>query len=55
MENKKRAIEILEHKINEMKNKIEAFRKHGISDKKAERLEILKLKYEQQLEELLVE
>ena len=55
MENKKRLVEVLEHKINEMDKKIEAFHKHGISQKKVERLEILKLKYEQQLEELLIE
>ena len=49
---KEREIEILEHKIAELENKITNFEKFGISEKKTENLRILKLKYEDQLVEL---
>lgn len=48
-----RKIEILEHKIIDLGNKINSYNTFGISNKKIERLEILKFKYEQQLEELI--
>jgi len=50
--NKERDIEILEHKIAELDKKIILYEKRGISEKKIEKLEILKLKYEAQLEEI---
>jgi hypothetical protein len=49
---KERDKEILEHKIAELEVKIANFVKYKISDKKKENLEILKLKYEDQLAEL---
>jgi len=49
---KARDIEILEHKIAELDTKIANFKKYNISDKKIENLEILKLKYEDQLVEI---
>lgn len=49
---KTRDIEILEHKISELITKIQRYHEVGISPKKIERLEILKLKYEDQLEEI---
>lgn len=49
---KERDIQILEHKIAELENKIINFVKYGISDKKKQNLEILKLKYEDQLAEI---
>lgn len=52
---KERDIEILEYKIADLDNKINAFISHGISDKKTENLRILKLKYETELEELQAE
>ena len=55
MEGKERTIQILEHKISNIDNKLIAFDTFGISEKKKQRLEILKLVYEQQLEELLFE
>lgn len=55
MANKERSIQILEHRIAELETKINNFNLFGISDKKTQRLEILKLKYEDQLEELLYE
>ena len=47
------SIRILEYKIEELEVKIANFIKHEISDKKRERLEMMKLKYETQLEEIL--
>lgn len=52
---KERNIQILEHKIAELEKKIIKFDERGISDKKIERLRILKLKYENELEEILLE
>jgi hypothetical protein len=49
---KERDIQILEHKIAELEIKIANFEKFGISDKKVQNLEILKLKYEDQLAEI---
>lgn len=49
---KERDIQILEHKIAELEIKIENFKRFNISDKKRESLELLKLKYEDQLAEL---
>lgn len=49
---KERDIEILEHKIKEITNKILVFKKNKISEKKIEGLELMKLKYEDQLIEL---
>jgi len=50
---KERDIEILEHKIAELEEKILKFQTFGISNKKIEKLEILKLMYEDQLEEIV--
>jgi hypothetical protein len=52
---KDRSIEILEHKIAELEQKIANFEKYNIDDKKTENLRILKLKYETQLEEILAQ
>jgi len=49
---KERDIQILEHKIVELEVKITNFIKYGIDDKKKQNLEMLKLKYEDQLAEL---
>jgi len=49
---KERNIEILEHKITELEGKIIKFQNNNISEKKITRLELLKLKYETQLEEI---
>lgn len=49
---KERDIQILEHKIAELEIKIANFEKYGISDKKKQNLELLKLKYEDQLAEI---
>jgi hypothetical protein len=49
---KERDIEILEYKITEIVEKIAAFKKHGISEKKMENLIRMKIKYEDQLIEL---
>ena len=51
---KDRSVAILGHKIAELELKIANFEKYNINDKKTENLRILKLKYETQLEELLV-
>jgi hypothetical protein len=50
---KDRNVQILEHKIAELEQKILNFEKFNISDKKTDNLRILKLKYETQLEEIL--
>ena len=52
---KERNVAVLEHKIAELETKISNFGKYNINDKKIENLRIMKLKYETQLEELLVE
>lgn len=52
---KERNIEILKHKINEINEKIEVFKKNGISEKKIKDLTIMKLKYEDDLAELELE
>jgi len=49
---KERDIQILEHKIANLELKINNFVKYGITEKKIENLEILKLKYETELQEL---
>jgi len=51
---KDRDVQILEHKIAELEEKITNFKKFNISDKKIENLRILKLKYESQLEEIQI-
>lgn len=50
---KERDVEILEHKIAELEKKITNFQKSKISEKKINHLEILKLKYEDELAEIL--
>jgi len=50
---KERDIQILEHKIAELEVKIVNFNKYGISDNKIKNLELLKLKYEDQLLDFL--
>lgn len=52
---KERDIQILEHKIADLDEKIANFRKYKISDKKIENLEIMKLKYEDELAEIVNE
>lgn len=49
---KERDIEILEHKIAELEKKIIVYNDNNISEKKIVKLEILKLKYEDQLVEI---
>jgi hypothetical protein len=49
---KERDIEILEHKIAEIDKKVANFVKYGISQKKIDNLEIMKLKYEDELAEI---
>ena len=49
---KERDIEILEHKIAELEKKIIVYNDNNISEKKIAKLEILKLKYEDQLVEI---
>lgn len=49
---KERDIQILEHKIAELDNKIINFEKYKISEKKIDDLKMRKLKYQTQLEEL---
>lgn len=46
---KERDIEILEYKIDDLENKLIAFELHDISQKKIDRLTVLKTKYEDQL------
>ncbi len=50
---KERNIQILEHKIAELEKKIDSFEKRKVSNKKNNKLKIMKLKYEDQLEEIL--
>ena len=50
--NKDRNVQILEHKIAELEDKIANPEKFKIYDKKIKNLLILKLKYETQLEEI---
>lgn len=49
---KERDIEILEYKIADLETKIDNFYANNISQKKIDRLEMLKLKYESQLEDI---
>jgi hypothetical protein len=49
---KERDIQILEYKIADLETKIDNFIANKISQKKIDRLEMLKLKYEQQLEDI---
>jgi hypothetical protein len=49
---KERDIEILTFKIVEIKKKIENFKKYGISEKKIKDLEIMQMRYEDQLAEI---
>jgi len=52
---KERNIQVLEHKIAGLEKKITKFEEYMISDKKIEKLRIMKLKYEDELEEILLE
>lgn len=52
---RERDIEILEYKIANLTKKILEFEKHDISIKKTDNLRMLKLKYETQLEEILLQ
>ena len=45
-------VRILEHKISELEKKIVVFEQQKISQKKIDKLLMLKLKYETQLEEI---
>jgi hypothetical protein len=49
---KERDMQVLEHKIAELEEKILNFEKFNIDIKKKQNLEILKLKYEDQLADL---
>ena len=49
---KQRDIEILEYKITELEEKIIIYQENNISQKKIERLELKKLRYEDQLTEI---
>ena len=49
---KERNVQILEYKIAELERKIQTFIDNKISEKKINRLKLLKLKYETQLEEI---
>jgi hypothetical protein len=49
---KERDIQILEYKIAELETKIANFEKFNISEKKKDDLELRKLKYQTQLEEI---
>ena len=49
---KERLVQILTHKINELEKKITNYKKFGISEKKIEKLELMKLKYEDELVEI---
>jgi hypothetical protein len=50
---KERDIEILEYKIAELTKKIAVFEEFKISDKKRDALELQKIRYEDQLAELM--
>lgn len=50
---KERNIQTLKHKIGELEEKIENSKKLKIDNKKIENLEIMKLKYEDELIELI--
>ena len=49
---KERNVQVLEHKIAELEEKILNFEKYNIDAKKKQNLELLRLKYEDQLAEL---
>ena len=49
---KEKNIQILEHKIAELDEKILLYEERNISEKKIDRLKMFKLKYETQLEEI---
>ena len=49
---KEKDIKILEHKISEIDEKLILYAERGISEKKIKSLEMKKLKYETQLEEI---
>ena len=49
---KEKDVQVLEYKISELDEKIILFTERGISEKKIKNLEMLKLKYETQLEEI---
>jgi hypothetical protein len=49
---KEKDIEILEHKIAQLTIKIADFEKYNVSEKKKRALEMKKLRYETQLEEI---
>ena len=52
---KERDVQIIEHKIAELEKKIMNYKKLKMSDKKIENLEFMKLKYEDELMELVNE
>ena len=49
---KEKDIQILEHKIADLEEKIILYEERGISQKKIDNLLMMKLKYETQLEEI---
>jgi membrane protein insertase Oxa1/YidC/SpoIIIJ len=49
---KERDVQVLQHKIAELETKIANFIKYGVDEKKRQNLELLKLKYEDELAEL---
>ena len=51
--NKDKEIEVLNHKISEADAKINTFIKYKISEVKINNLKLLKLRYEEQLTELI--
>lgn len=51
---KERRIEILEYRINELEILITIYHEQNISLKKTNRLEVKKVKYENQLEQILL-
>jgi len=51
---RERNVEILEHRIAELELKILAFQVQNISDRKIELLEMKKMRYESQLEEIML-
>ena len=50
--NNKRKREILNYRIKENSDKIKAFKKYGISDKKAEKFEAFKARNQQRLNDI---